>query len=74
MRRYKVSFFKTLLSSDGHRFRCPQQVITVESDNRDEAVELAKHKFEGDSRICDWHLHADEIDADECARSGAGRA
>jgi hypothetical protein len=74
MRRYNVSFFKNLLSSDGHRFRCPQQVIAVDSDSREEAVELAKQKFEDDSHISDWHLHADEIVADDCERADAWRA
>jgi hypothetical protein len=60
MTRYSVSFYKTLLSSDGHPFKCLQRQIDV-NDARDaaQAGELATGIFEADRKIGDWQLAAD---------------
>ena len=40
---YRVSFFKDLLSSDGHQFRCLQQSIVIRrARSLERAVEAAK--------------------------------
>jgi hypothetical protein len=62
MATYHVSFFKNLLSSDGHPFKCLQRRIDV-SD-----VESAVQAAESASRAfaalygCPWQLHADSIE------------
>jgi hypothetical protein len=65
MPTYKITFFKNLLSSDGHNFRCPQQVITTTAQNSNEAVEAAKQKLACQWNIRDWRQHADEFEVME---------
>lgn len=48
MKNYRVSFYKDLLSSDGHNFRCLQRQIDVESDDPSQALILAKQKIGND--------------------------
>lgn len=50
MNGYRVSFYKDLLNSDGHNFRCLQRQIDVESDDPSQALVLAKTKI-GDDRL-----------------------
>ncbi|EAQ36004.1 hypothetical protein NB311A_11202 [Nitrobacter sp. Nb-311A] len=50
MNGYRVSFYKDLLNSDGHNFRCLQRQIDVESDDPSQALVLAKKKI-GDDRL-----------------------
>jgi len=42
MTSYRVSFYKDLLNSDGHSFKCLQRQIDVESDGPSQAVVLAE--------------------------------
>jgi hypothetical protein len=64
---YRVSFFKNLLSTDGHQFRCLQQSIVIRrARSVERAVEAAK------SCLChavDWRLHADGIELEMDQRS-----
>jgi hypothetical protein len=63
MSDYRVSFFKNLLSSDGHRFRCLQQAIEVrDSETPEHAAELASRKFETLHGLGDWRLRADSME------------
>ena len=67
MVRYKVSFFKNLLSSDGHPFKCLQYVIRVDhARSRDRAILAAQRRFERLRRVPNWELYADmiELEAD----------
>ncbi len=77
MTRYLVRFYKNLLSSDGHPFKCLQTQIDVK-DAKDaaEAGRLACHVFEADHKICDWELHADtrEVVAVEPAAEAASNS
>jgi hypothetical protein len=60
MSDYRVSFFKDLVSSDGHRFRCLQQEIDIRnSDSSAEAAESASRTFEALHGLPDWKLRAD---------------
>jgi hypothetical protein len=60
---YRVSFFKALLSSDGHQFRCLQQSIVIRrARNVERAVEAAKRRFERRCRVTDWRLCADGVE------------
>ena len=42
MNNYRVSFYKDLLNSDGHSFKCLQRQINVQSDGPSQAVVLAE--------------------------------
>jgi hypothetical protein len=67
MPHYRVSFFKDLLSSDGHPFKCIQQVIEIRrSRSADRAVEAAELRYERLHNIPDWRLYADclELEVD----------
>lgn len=58
MAQYQVTFYKDLLSSDGHQFHCPQSVIDVDADTPNSAVQLALK----DARrlIRDWSISVQE--------------
>ena len=62
MSRYHVNFFKTLLSSDGHAFKCLQRRIDIsDAESSEQAVEFASKSFESLCG-CPWKLHADSIE------------
>jgi hypothetical protein len=62
MPAYHVSFFKNLVSSDGHPFKCLQQRIDVsDAESAAEAAESASRAFEA-LYGCPWKLHADSIE------------
>jgi hypothetical protein len=66
MSAYHVSFFKTLLSSDGHPFKCLQQRIDIsDAESSAQAVEAASRAFEA-FYGCPWKLHADSIEVIAC--------
>jgi hypothetical protein len=63
MPRYRVSFFKRLLSSDGHQFKCLQeQIVVSDLDNSTQAAVSASKLFEMHHSIRDWRLLADEVE------------
>jgi len=67
---YRVTFFKNLLSSDGHPFKCIQRAIDIRhARNADRAVEAAELWYERVHRVHEWTLHADflelEVDGQE---------
>lgn len=63
MTDYRISFFKNLLSSDGHSFKVLQRVIVSRSDCCDDAIRDAQRCFEGLENVSDWRLHADFLEA-----------
>lgn len=42
MNSYRVAFYKDLLNSDGHSFKCLQRQVDVESDGPSQALVLAE--------------------------------
>ncbi|MDR6305188.1 hypothetical protein GGQ85_002907 [Nitrobacter vulgaris] len=50
MKNYRVSFYKDLLNSNGHNFRCLQRQIDVVSDDPSQALILAKQEI-GSERL-----------------------
>lgn len=42
MNNYRVSFYKDLLNSDGHNFKCLQHQIDIQSDDPSQALVLAE--------------------------------
>lgn len=61
---YNVSFFKDVLSSDGHAFKCIQRVIAVGAESPDAAINTAKQQFEDHYRIGDWRLYAEAVECE----------
>ena len=59
MSTYHVSFFKNLLSSDGHPFKCLQRRIDV--SDVESAVQAGKSASRAFAALygCPWQLHAD---------------
>jgi hypothetical protein len=64
MRRFNVNFFKEILSSDGHHFKCLQRTFGVTAPNEKQAVESAKLEFEKEARV-PWAARADACEAEE---------
>jgi hypothetical protein len=62
MSAYHVSFFKNLLSSEGHSFKCLQQRIDIsDAESTAQATEAASKAFEA-VYGSPWKLHADSIE------------
>ena len=62
MASYRVTFFKHLVSSDGHPFNCPQRTIDIRSaKSSDRAIQAAQLRYGRLSHGCDWKLRADEF-------------
>ena len=69
MSEYRVSFFKNLLSSDGHNFKCLQQQIDVqESDCATRAAEVASRQFEALHGLRRWNILADSMEVEPLSR------
>lgn len=63
MSQYRVSFFKNLLSSSGHQFKCLQQQIdTPDMDSVDQARDCAARQFEKLRGMRDWRVLADSME------------
>ncbi|GAB1716793.1 MAG: hypothetical protein NTAFB05_18350 [Nitrobacter sp.] len=45
MNGYRVSFYKDLLNSNGHNFRCLQHQIDVDSNDPSQALALAEQQI-----------------------------
>ena len=76
MSRYRVSFFKNLLSIDGHNHRCLQQSIVIRrAKSAERAIEAAKRLYERRCHVGDWWLHADgvELEIEVSSRHFVGR-
>lgn len=72
MPSFRVKFFNTLLSSDGHPFKVLQRVIPVRhSKTGNDAMEMAQRHFEQLEHIPNWRLHADssEVESESEAKN-----
>ena len=66
MTTYLVKFYKMLLSSDGHPFKCLQCEISVRNARtRAQAIKRAQHEVETSSHASDWHHQADIMEVVE---------
>ena len=68
MAEYRVSFFKYLLSSDGHPAKALQRTIKVKrAKTAERAIKAAQLRYERECELPEWSLHADsmEIQVDE---------
>ncbi len=65
MSHYRVSYFKNLLSSDGHQFKCLQQRFDIpDVMNADEATRAAARQFEHLHGIHSFKMFADAIEVE----------
>jgi hypothetical protein len=65
MLQCRVSFFKDLVSSDGHASRSLQQTIEISgAENISSAVERAKRRYEQLRRAPIWSLYADRLEVE----------
>lgn len=66
MEQYRVTFFKNLLSSDGHPFKCPQRTIDIRrAKSADRAKTAAQRRYERLYHVRDWRREADCVEV-EC--------
>ena len=56
MNSYRVSFYKDLLNSDGHNFKCLQRQVDVDSDCPSQAMVLAERLVDN------YRLNADCVE------------
>lgn len=60
MSGYRIFFFKNLVNSDGHRFKCLQNEIVVpHADTPAEALDCAARVFALQHGGGDWRIFAD---------------
>jgi hypothetical protein len=65
MSGYRVRFFKNLLSSDGHQFKCLQQQFDIpDVESAEKALDSAARQFEKLHRVRNWKMFADSIEVD----------
>lgn len=66
---YRVKFFKNLLSSDGHQFKCLQQQLDIsDADNPNNAADYAARQFEKCRGLRSWQAYADSMEVEQKAR------
>jgi hypothetical protein len=80
MTTYKVNFFKDLMSSDGHQFKCLQRAVEIRrARSVERAIQAAERRYARVHRVSDWSVHADSFEVEIDGRkinylpSGAGR-
>lgn len=70
MTKYRVTFFKNLLSSDGHPFKCPQRTVEVHrAKSIERALAAAQHRYQRLTGDRDWRLHADTAEMEVMAEA-----
>ena len=59
MNNYRVSFYKDLLNSDGHSFKCLQRQVDVQSDGPSQAMVLAERLVDNErlNAVCVEVMH-----------------
>ena len=65
MKTFHVSFYKKILSSDGHPFICLQRSFDVVGKDADRAIAAAKIKLERSGHVPIWTLRADSLEFEE---------
>ncbi|MBA2402326.1 MAG: hypothetical protein H0V72_27255 [Bradyrhizobium sp.] len=54
MNSYRVSFYKDLLNSDGHSFKCLQRQVDVQSEGPSQAMVLAERLVDNERLNADY--------------------
>jgi hypothetical protein len=74
MSHYRVSYFKNLLSSDGHQFKCLQQQFDLFNvANVEEAAQTAARQFENLHGLHSLKIFADVIEIETVENERARR-
>lgn len=74
MTSYHVTFFKNLVNSNGHQFKCPQGTMEVQRARSPErALRAAERRFERANKIGNWTLYADVAEVDAIGSDGSSR-
>ena len=70
MNSYRVSFYKDLLNSDGHSFKCLQRQVDVQSQGLSQALVLAERLVDNDrlNADCVEVMHVADCHHNEFAR------
>jgi hypothetical protein len=65
MTHYRVSYYKNLLSSDGHQFKCLQKQFDLPNvESAEKAQEIAAHQFESLHGLHSLRWFADVIEVE----------
>ncbi|RWM04388.1 MAG: hypothetical protein E5X80_19750 [Mesorhizobium sp.] len=71
MTSYRVTFFKNLVNSSGHRFKCPQGTVEIRrARNLDRAFQAAERRYERQKKIGNWTLYADVAELETVETDG----
>ena len=76
MNRYRVSFYKDLLNSDGHNFKCLQRQVDVQSEGLSQVLVMAERLVDNERlnadgaevmHVADAHLIGKPLSSDSVA-------
>jgi hypothetical protein len=71
MTSYRVTFFKNLVNSNGHQFKCPQGTIEIRrARGLDRAFQAAERRYERAKKIGNWTLYADVAEMETVEADG----
>ena len=71
MAQYRATFFKNLVNSEGHQFKCLQGTFEIRrAKSPERALEAAERRFDRTEKTDDWTLFADLL---EMERFGSER-
>ena len=72
MEAYRVTFFKNVMSSDGHQFCCPQRIIDIRrAKSHERAIWAAHRRCARAAHVRDWRHCADRFEWEQVTgRSG----
>ena len=74
MTSYRVTFFKNLVDSNGHQFKCPQGSIDIRRARSDKrALQAAQRRYERAKNISHWTLFADVAEFEAIGPDGSCR-
>jgi hypothetical protein len=74
MTSYHVTFFKNLVNSNGHQFKCSQGSIDIRRARSDQrALQAAQLRFQRAKTISNWTLYADVVELDVLETNGSAR-
>lgn len=74
MTSYRVTFFKNLVNSNGHEFKCPQGTIEVRrARDRIRALRAAERRYERSQKVSSWRLRADSAEMEAVTDDGASQ-
>ena len=74
MNHYRVSFYKNLLNSDGHSFKCLQRQLDVRADGPSQALVSAERLVDNDRLNADCvevvHLTGNHLELEQTSSDG----